>query len=222
MNKQLKKEMLTIKDLPSDIHDTIAFFLPDKDLLHFLCASRLISVSAYLRRDRQRAHWKKRGVAYLARKGDLAGLQYMHSIGVAAQCTTYAMNWAAENGHLAVVEFLHGVGAPCTANAMGWAAEHGHLAVVEFLHGIGAPYTADAMEWAAGNGHLAVVQFLHGVGAPYTHNAMNWAASHGHLAVVQFLHGIGAPYTADAMNRAAMDCHLDVVEFFTKLFNKKN
>ena len=34
-------------------------FLPDKDLLQFVCASRHIAVSAYLLRQRQRAYWKK-------------------------------------------------------------------------------------------------------------------------------------------------------------------
>ena len=73
--------MLTITDLPADIHDNIAAFLPDKDLIDFVCASRHIGVSAYLLRQRQRAFWKKSGVKHLAETGDLAGLQYLHGLG---------------------------------------------------------------------------------------------------------------------------------------------
>jgi ankyrin repeat protein len=51
------------------------------------------------------------------------------------------MNCAARNGHLAVVQYLHGIGATCTDYAMDWAAWNGHLPVVQYLHGIGASYT---------------------------------------------------------------------------------
>ena len=101
--------LLTLTDLPTDIHDTIAFFLPDKDLIEFVCASRDIVVSPYLLRQRQRAFWKKCGVVILAKKGNLAGLQYLHGLG--APFTHYAMDWAAANGRLAVVEFLQSIGA---------------------------------------------------------------------------------------------------------------
>jgi hypothetical protein len=155
--------LLTLTDLPCDIHDTIAAFLPDKDLGRFVCASRQIVVSAYLLRQRQRAYWKKCGVVKLAEKGDLAGLQY-----------------------------LHGLGTPFTYNAMDVAAEKGHLAVVQFLHGLGTLYTAAiAMDYAALSGHLAVVQFLHSVGAPFTKFAMFWAKKYGKLDVVEFLQSVG-------------------------------
>ena len=131
--------MLSITDLPNDIHDAIATFLPDKDLIEFVCASRHIIVSPYLLRQRQRAHWKECGVLYLAGKGDLAGLQYLHGLGGVFDmtCNTDVMDWAAQKGHLAVVQFLHSVGTPYTTEAMDLAAMEGHLAVVEFLQSVG-------------------------------------------------------------------------------------
>ena len=170
---------LTITDLPCDIHDNIAAFLPDKDLIQFVCASRHIAVSAYLLRQRQRAYWKECGVKHLAETGDLAGLQYLHGLGLclgSGRDSDDAMYNAAVEGHLAVVEFLHSIGATCANRAMDWAAENGHLAVVQYLHSIGTPFSGDAMDWAATNGHLAVVEFLHSIGAPYTNLAMFWAA----------------------------------------------
>jgi hypothetical protein len=153
--QEIKKMKIT--DLPGDILDNISFFLPDRDLVQFLCASPHITISAYLRRDRQRAHWKRCGAEKLAIKGDLQGLQY-----------------------------LHGIGGSFTDDVMDEAADNGHLAVVQFLHGVGAPFTSYAMDVAAGNGHLAVVEFLHSVGAPFTMNAMNNAAMDCHLDVVEF------------------------------------
>jgi ankyrin repeat protein len=44
------------------------------------------------------------------------------------------MNWAARNGHLEVVKFLHeNRSEGCTEKAMDWAAKNGHLEVVEYL-----------------------------------------------------------------------------------------
>jgi ankyrin repeat protein len=49
-------------------------------------------------------------------------------------CTTWAMDWAARNGHLEVVEFLHkNRNEGCTHYAMEWAAMNGNLEVVEYL-----------------------------------------------------------------------------------------
>jgi hypothetical protein len=73
-------KMLT--ELSVDIHDIISYFLPNKDLVSFLCSSRYIMVSPYLLRDRQRKYWKKSGMTRLVQKGDFLGIQYLHSIGV--------------------------------------------------------------------------------------------------------------------------------------------
>ena len=145
--EKVSEDRLSLYNLPGDIYDLMAAFMANPDLFRFLTLSRHITISSYLLRDRQRALWTKCGAKHLAIKGDLAGLQYLHSLGSVAWTTTYAMDCAAENGHLAVVEFLHGIGATCTANAMDDAAKNGHLAVVEFLHRIGAPYTAKPQDF---------------------------------------------------------------------------
>jgi len=78
-------------------------------------------------------------------------------------CTTWAMDWAAEKGHLEVVKFLHEHRTEgCTTNAMDWAAKNGHLEVVQFLHVHPIEgCTSYAMDNAIRNWHLEVVQFLH-------------------------------------------------------------
>ena len=50
-------------------------------------------------------------------------------------CSTFAMNGAAENGHLEVVKWLHENRTEgCTTYAMDFAVEKGHLEVVKWLH----------------------------------------------------------------------------------------
>ncbi len=66
----------------------------------------------------------------------------------------------------------------CTTDAMDWAAEYGHLDVVRYLHEKRQEgCTTDAMDWAAGNGHLDVIKWLHeNRHEGCTTKAMNWAS----------------------------------------------
>ena len=102
-----------------------------------------------------------------------------------------AMNYAAKNGHLEVVKWLHfnrkeGFNF-CTMNL---AAANGHLEVVKWLHlNRKEGCTFDAMNWAAENGHLEVIEWLHlNRKEGCTVYAMDLAANNGHLEVVKWLH----------------------------------
>ena len=78
-----------------------------------------------------------------------------------------------------------------THTAMDFAAGNDHLDVVQWLH-LHRPdegCTIDAMDYAAGNGHLDVVKWLHlNREEGCTTNAMNWAAMNGHFEIVKWLH----------------------------------
>ena len=83
-----------------------------------------------------------------------------------------ALHFAAQAGHLAVVEFLVGAGADLEATsnnrwtALHWAAIEGHLAVVKYLVGQGLSVTATdnngkkPRDLAEDEGHGAVVNYL--------------------------------------------------------------
>jgi hypothetical protein len=44
------------------------------------------------------------------------------------------MDWAAMNGHLDVVQWIHANRTEgCTANAMDWAVKYGHIHIIEWL-----------------------------------------------------------------------------------------
>ena len=75
-----------------------------------------------------------------------------------------------------------------------WAALNGHLEVVQFLHRAGCDLDKANSEWlallefgAAQNGHLEVVQFLHRAGCDLEQQWLTaMAAWNGHLEVVHF------------------------------------
>ncbi len=95
----------------------------------------------------------RRGLLWvlLARGKDMGGLM-----------TKWTMDWAACNGHLEVVKWLHVNSTEgCTAHAMDWAAACGHLEVVKWLHlNRSEGCTHWAMIWAVANDRLDVAQWL--------------------------------------------------------------
>lgn len=135
----------------------------------------------------------------------------------------HTWSWAARNGHLCVIKWLHrNKMEGCTQDAMDWAAKYGHLEVVEWLHNNRMEgCNTYAMDWAAANGHLEVVEFLHSNRTEgCTRYAMNWAASANHLEIVKWLHfNRTEGFTRDAMNYAAGNGKLDTVKWL--YFNTK-
>ncbi|KDO18174.1 hypothetical protein SPRG_16406 [Saprolegnia parasitica CBS 223.65] len=124
----------------------------------------------------------------VAIQGFLPLVQTLHERGFA--CSVDAMDFAAAEGHLDVVQFLHKNRTEgCSVYALEYAIINGHFNVVRFLiehrtegasHGI--------FDGAAGSAGLDVVQYLHSLGTfDCTVNAVDEAVAWGNLPVVQFL-----------------------------------
>ena len=60
-----------------------------------------------LTRQTIRVLYKNLSIDKQAIKGNLQTIKYLHLIG--AKCTTYAMNWASNNGFLDVVKYLENI-----------------------------------------------------------------------------------------------------------------
>ena len=97
----------------------------------------------------------------VAWNGDLALLQRLP---VSITGTTKAMDWAARNGHIDIVRWLHSnrnVG--CSGRAMTFAAQFGHVDVVKFLHmNRSEGDVQDAIDLAGLAGQFHIVQYLEG------------------------------------------------------------
>ena len=145
-----------------------------------------------------------------------------------------ALKWAAEKGHLEVVQVLstHAglqISAEDKGQALQRAAEKGRLKIVQFLltragQQIPDEYKGWALRDAAEKGHLNVVQFLltqisHPSSADES-SALWHAARNGHLNVVQFLliqaGQIFARFKGLILKHAAENGHQDVLSFLLK------
>ncbi len=122
-----------------------------------------------------------------AKIGYLSGIVYSTNL----TFTTYAMDFAAANGHLEVVKWLHNNRKEgCTTWAMDWAALNGHLDVIKWLHENRTEgCTKYAMDMSTRNGHLEVCMWLHENRTEgCTVYAMDWAVKNGHCDVIKWLH----------------------------------
>ncbi|KAK1941013.1 putative ankyrin repeat protein [Phytophthora citrophthora] len=144
-----------------------------------------------------------------------------------------AMDSAASNGHLSVLQYVHEVQLAmkskkrkrddtqgrtipeCSIKAMDGAARNGHLPVVQWLHNNRSEgCSVEAMNGAASNGHLEVVEWLFtNRSEGCTTFAMDSAAENGHLDVVKYLHSKNIMGSKNVMNCAADSGHLELVKW---------
>ena len=69
---------------------------------------------------------------------------------------------ASSKGNLQVVQYLTLMGASCSSNAMNYAAQYGHLETVKWLHeNRSEGCLSSAMELASQNGHLETLKWLY-------------------------------------------------------------
>jgi len=131
--------------------------------------------------------------------------------------THRTMNWAAINGNLSVVEYLHTTRKEgCTTTALDNAARYGHLAIVQFLvakRNEGG--SIDVINLAAKHSHFDIVLFLlKATNFRRSFATVTYAASSGHLDTVIFLleNGIEGDLSR-VVELAAVNGHLDVLTY---------
>ncbi len=108
----------------------------------------------------------------------------------AKESITDAMDYAAGNGHLDLVKWLHKNRTDvCATNAMNYAALNGHLEVVKWLHKNRTEgCTTFAMNYASFNGYLDVVKWLHeNRSEGRITSAIDYAVRNGHPDVIKWL-----------------------------------
>lgn len=103
---------------------------------------------------------------FAAEKGFVPVLKYLQEK-TNPGCTSESISWAANNGHLDAVMYLHENCKQCSAyyqmvgpNAIDMASKNGHLPIVEYLTQKKYPCTTAAMDNAAEKGHLHILKFL--------------------------------------------------------------
>ena len=130
--------------------------------------------------------------------------------------------WACENKHLNVLNWLDEYGEnECTSDVMDWAAHEGNLDIVIWLHAHNKSCTTSAMDYAAMNNHLSTVKWLNEYGKECSTNAMEYAALNGHLNIVEYLCNHGKVITDKALENAISKNHVEIVELLQSI-NEKN
>ena len=80
------------------------------------------------------------------------------------------INWAAEGGHLELLQWMQDQDPPCPWNATHvcyFAAYKGHLEVLRWARSQGCPWNGDVTWAAARGGHLEVLKWLIKEECPY-------------------------------------------------------
>lgn len=193
--------MLNITTLPLELVQKLQEFLLDLDedvWYNFASQGNLEGIRWLHEHNVPLNDYEYSVIVDLAMSSHLAVTIYMHQQGY--QCTTVAMDWAAQTGHLDIVKWLHeNREEGCTSKAMDYAAEYGHLDVVQFLHEHRSEgCTTYAMDKAAQNGHLEVLEFLREHRTEgCTLNALDLAVQNRHSNVIvwlmQNIYGYGVP-----------------------------
>ena len=144
-------------------------------------------------REEKKCEWDYRTINVAARQGNLEMVKYR----VANECPVddYACACAARYGQLECLKYLHEEGkAPWTYHTAAWAAENGHLHILEYLverkynHYIGRPTPGRACCEAAKHGHLDCLKYLHETAkAPWDSLAVRYAHDYNHTKCLQYL-----------------------------------
>ncbi len=145
----------------------------------------------------------------LARRGDMIGVVLLLYKG--AHKYEWAMNFAAQGGHMDIVLLMLELGASNYNMYMSNAALGGHMDIVQLMMSKGAKDYNLAMEFAATRGHIDIVQFMLNKGANNYNKAMADAANGGYINIVQLMLNRGANNYKEAMERAEQKGHQDIV-----------
>ena len=168
--------------------------------------------------------------AYACSHGDLATVQYIHSLQMDCDRTTpKALIKACCGGHLSIAQWLVSLGADIHAHhdeALINACRGGHLAVVHWLVGSGADIHEQydgALLVACHEGHMDIVQCLVNFGADiHAQNGRILFAAYqgGHLAIARWLVGLGAK--SSARNKWFLSiCANTKIQKWLKTFNRR-
>jgi hypothetical protein len=75
-----------------------------------------------------------------------------------------------------------------------WAAEQGHLQLLQWAIASGCPWNYEIFEKAAGHGHLEILKWARANGRSWNAETCLAAAQHGHLEILKWARANGCPW----------------------------
>lgn len=110
-------------------------------------------------------------------------------------------NYAAANGHMHMLQWLHDKECPWDGCAPLHAAHHGHLCALQWMSQLGYPLHFATMSNA---GTVEIVHWLREIGVPWQSDLCENAARNGRLSVLKCARENGCPWNVFTFARAAM------------------
>ncbi|RLO07524.1 hypothetical protein DYB28_004232 [Aphanomyces astaci] len=178
--------------------------------------SRLPHVFATLRTPSGSSSWTRHLLserATVEAPGAPNSLDQWFRLRLQGRCTTDAMDGAAANGHLAMVQYLHlHTTAGCTSSTVDKAIEHNHVHVAQWLvdRQLVQNYNSrHSMFAAAANGNLKALEWLMSTRMAYM------ASRRGYVDVVAYLQQLQPEVQVDliSLDFAAATGHLSMVKW---------
>lgn len=101
----------------------------------------------------------------------------------------YSIDIAVKRGHLRCVQESGWVIRNCTIVGLKeWAALEGHLEILKYLHQQNEKWHPNIAICAAGMGHIDCLEYVHENGCPITADVANRAAEWGHVECVKYVY----------------------------------
>ena len=101
--------------------------------------------------------------------------------------------WAAEGGHLEVLQWARLRLCPWNALTCVCAAKHGHLEMLQWARANGCPWDADTCAYAAEAGHLELLKWARARGCPWDAQVTMIAEVYGHREMLEWARANGCP-----------------------------
>jgi Ankyrin repeats (3 copies) len=124
----------------------------------------------------------------------------------------WAMDEAAEGGHMEIVKLMIEKGATTFIDAMSKAAKGGHMEIVKLMIEKGATNFSIAMYYASGEGNMEIVKLMIEKGATNFAGVMEFAAYSGYMEIVKLMIEKGATNFDTAMVDATERGHMEIVK----------
>lgn len=131
-------------------------------------------------------------------------------------CSSEALDYAAEYGYLEIVQYLVEKGKPCTSNAIESAARNGSYEIVKCLIENGKECTTQALDIAASRGFFKIVKLLVEAGIHCSENAIISAVRDMNFEMVQYLVEKGEPCSGDVVAEAACYGNFEMVKLLVE------
>jgi hypothetical protein len=127
--------------------------------------------------------------------------------------TSETMCCAADNGDLAMCQFLRAVACEWNDQVTDAAACSGNLELLQWLYSNDCPLSDDFAHSAAGFSTVEILTWLHEIGLEFDARCMQCAAKAGMLDNGKYLLSIGCPFTDLVCSKAALIGYFEVVRW---------